>query len=584
MSNYTAPVEDMGFVLKEVVEIEKLCNETGLDSSTAEIIDTVLDAAGKLAKEEIEPINKSGDSEGLKIDDSGKVTTAAGFKEAYRHFVEGGWGSLQFSPEYGGQGVPFVVAASVQEMWHSANMSWGLCPLLTQGAVEAITLNATEDLKQRYLPKLISGEWSGTMNLTEGDAGTDVGSLKTRATQNGEHYLIRGQKIYITWGEHDMSENIIHLVLARLPNAPDGIKGISLFLVPKILVNDDGTLGKPNDLKALSIEHKIGIHACPTCVMSYGEIDGAVGYLVGEENKGIQCMFTMMNNARLTVGLQGVSISERAYQQALSFCNERVQGVAPGFTDIGPIIRHPDVQRMLANMKSITQGSRVLTYAACAEVDYSLSKLPLENLEKHERRLGLLTPIVKGWCTETAQEVASLSLQCHGGMGYVEETGIAQILRDARILPIYEGTNGIQAMDLVGRKIISDGGLGARELISEMKECTQSPAIAELVSVSQLKRFSKSIDDLDSTITVILNHSDNKELVGKIAFDTLMMAGTITASWQMLLSLDRASNAVNNNTSTAEFLKEKAQTVKHFIDFILPRYLSSFSTISASAE
>ena len=584
MSNYTAPVEDMGFVLKEVVEIEKLCNETGLDSSTVEIIDTVLDAAGKLAKEEIEPINKSGDSEGLKIDDSGKVTTAAGFKEAYRHFVEGGWGSLQFSPEYGGQGVPFVVAASVQEMWHSANMSWGLCPLLTQGAVEAITLNATEDLKQRYLPKLISGEWSGTMNLTEGDAGTDVGSLKTRATQNGEHYLIRGQKIYITWGEHDMSENIIHLVLARLPNAPDGIKGISLFLVPKILVNDDGTLGKPNDLKALSIEHKIGIHACPTCVMSYGEIDGAVGYLVGEENKGIQCMFTMMNNARLTVGLQGVSISERAYQQALSFCNERVQGVAPGFKDIGPIIRHPDVQRMLANMKSITQGSRVLTYAACAEVDYSLSKLPLENLEKHERRLGLLTPIVKGWCTETAQEVASLSLQCHGGMGYVEETGIAQILRDARILPIYEGTNGIQAMDLVGRKIISDGGLGARELISEMKECTKNPAIAELVSVSQLKRFSKSIDDLDSTITIILNHSDNKELVGKIAFDTLMMAGTITASWQMLLSLDRASNAVNNNTSTAEFLKEKAHTVKHFIDFILPRYLSSFSTISASAE
>ena len=584
MSNYTAPVEDMGFVLKEVVEIEKLCNETGLDSSTAEIIDTVLDAAGKLAKEEIEPINKSGDSEGLKIDDSGKVTTAAGFKEAYRHFVEGGWGSLQFSPEYGGQGVPFVVAASVQEMWHSANMSWGLCPLLTQGAVEAITLNATEDLKQRYLPKLISGEWSGTMNLTEGDAGTDVGSLKTRATQNGEHYLIRGQKIYITWGEHDMSENIIHLVLARLPNAPDGIKGISLFLVPKILVNDDGTLGKPNDLKALSIEHKIGIHACPTCVMSYGEIDGAVGYLVGEENKGIQCMFTMMNNARLTVGLQGVSISERAYQQALSFCNERVQGVAPGFKDIGPIIRHPDVQRMLANMKSITQGSRVLTYAACAEVDYSLSKLPLENLEKHERRLGLLTPIVKGWCTETAQEVASLSLQCHGGMGYVEETGIAQILRDARILPIYEGTNGIQAMDLVGRKIISDGGLGARELISEMKECTKNPAIAELVSVSQLKRFSKSIDDLDSTITIILNHSDNKELVGKIAFDTLMMAGTITASWQMLLSLDRASNALNNNKSTAKFLKEKADTVKHFIDFILPRYLSSFTTISASAE
>ena len=584
MSNYTAPVEDMGFVLKEVVEIEKLCKETGLDSSTVDILDTVLDAAGKLAKEEIEPINKPGDNEGLKIDSSGKVTTAAGFKEAYQHFVEGGWGSLQFSPSYGGQGVPFVVAASVQEMWHAANMSWGLCPLLTQGAVEAITLNANEELKQRYLPKLISGEWSGTMNLTEGDAGTDVGSLKTRATPNGDHYLIRGQKIYITWGEHDMAENIIHLVLARLPDAPPGIKGISLFLVPKILVNNDGTLGKPNDLKALSIEHKIGIHACPTCVMSYGEESGAIGYLVGDENRGIQCMFTMMNNARLTVGLQGVSVSERAYQQALSFCNERVQGVAPGFNEPGPIIRHPDVQRMLANMKSITQAARALTYAACAEVDYSLSSLPTEALQEHERRLGLLTPIVKGWCTETAQEVASVSLQCHGGMGYVEETGIAQILRDARILPIYEGTNGIQAMDLVGRKIISDGGLGAKELIKEMQSLTTNPSLAELISDRQLRRFSGSINDLEKTISIILKNSENKELIGKIAFDTLMMAGTITASWQMLLSLERASNALKNNTSSAEFFSEKTETVKHFLDFILPRYLSNFTTIEAITE
>ena len=584
MSNYTAPVEDMGFVLKEVVEIEKLCNETGYDNSTVDIIDTVLDAAGRLAKEEIEPINKPGDSEGLKIDGSGKVTTATGFKEAYQHFVEGGWGSLQFSPSYGGQGIPFVVAASVQEMWHSANMSWGLCPLLTQGAVEAITLNASEELKQRYLPQLISGEWSGTMNLTEGDAGTDVGSLKTRATPNGDHYLIRGQKIYITWGEHDMTENIIHLVLARLPDAPEGIKGISLFLVPKILVSDDGTLGKPNDLKALSIEHKIGIHACPTCVMSYGEESGAIGYLVGEENRGIQCMFTMMNNARLAVGLQGVSVSERAYQQALSFCNERVQGVAPGFKKPGPIIRHPDVQRMLANMKSITQASRALTYTACAEIDYSVSDLPLEALEKHKRRLGLLTPIVKGWCTETAQEVASMSLQCHGGMGYVEETGIAQILRDARILPIYEGTNGIQAMDLVGRKIISDDGLGARELISEMQECAKNSSIAELTSDSQLARFTKSLDDLEVAVSIILKNSEDKDLTGKIAFDTLMMTGTISAAWQMLLSLERASNSFKNNTSYSEFLQEKTETVKHFLDFIMPRYLSNFATISASFE
>ena len=584
MSNYTAPVEDMGFVLREVVEIEKLCNETGLDTSTVDIINTVLDAAGKLAKEEIEPINKTGDSEGLKIDSSGKVTTATGFKEAYQHFVEGGWGSLQFSPNYGGQGVPFVVAASVQEMWHSANMSWGLCPLLTQGAVEAITLNANEELKQRYLPKLISGEWSGTMNLTEGDAGTDVGSLKTRATPNGDHYLIRGQKIYITWGEHDMSENIIHLVLARLPDSPAGAKGISLFLVPKILVNDDGTLGELNDLKALSIEHKIGIHACPTCVMSYGEVDGAIGYLVGEENRGIQCMFTMMNNARLTVGLQGVSVSERAYQQALSFCNERVQGIAPGYQEPGPIIRHPDVQRMLANMKSITEASRALAYSACAEVDYSGSALPTESLEKHKRKLGILTPVVKGWCTETAQEVASVSLQCHGGMGYVEETGIAQILRDARILPIYEGTNGIQAMDLVGRKIISDGGHGITELISEMKECSNNKSLEELVSYSQIARFTKSLDDLETATSIILNNSKDNTHSGKVAFDALMMLGTIAAAWQMLKSLERAKNAFKHNSVSSQFLEEKTETVKHFLDFILPRYLANFATISATSE
>ena len=396
MSNYTAPVADMGFVLKEVVALKKLCEFADFDPSTVDIVETVLDAAGKLAKEEIEPTNQPGDLQGVKIDSTGKVTTAEGFKEAYQHYVDGGWGSLQFSPEYGGQGMPFVVAASVQEMWHSANMSWGLCPLLTQGAVEAITYNASDELKQRFLPKMISGEWSGTMNLTEADAGTDVGSIKTSATPEKDHYLIRGQKVFITWGEHDMTENIVHLVLARLPGAPLGVKGISLFLVPKILVNEDGSLGEPNDLKALSLEHKIGIHACPTCVMSYGDIRGATGYLIGEENKGLECMFTMMNNARLTVGLQGVSVAERAYQQALSYCNERVQGVAPGYKDAGPIIRHPDVRRMLTTMKAITEAARALTYSACTEVDIVASDLPAKALEKHTGRLGLLTPIVKG--------------------------------------------------------------------------------------------------------------------------------------------------------------------------------------------
>ena len=581
MSNYTAPVEDMGFVLREVVELEKLCSETGLDASTIDIVDTVLEAAGKLAREEIEPINKPGDLEGLKINSAGEVTTATGFKDAYHHYVEGGWGSLQFDTKYGGQGVPFVVAASVQEMWHSANMSWGLCPLLTQGAVEAITHNASEELKQCYLPKLISGEWTGTMNLTEGDAGTDVGALKTRATPEKDHYLIRGQKVYITWGEHDMAENIVHLVLARLPDAPAGVKGISLFLVPKILVNDDGSLGEVNDLRALSLEEKIGIHACPTCVMSYGDKTGAIGYLVGEENKGMQCMFTMMNNARLTVGLQGVSVSERAYQQALSFCNVRIQGVAPGYKEAGPIIRHPDVQRMLSNMKSITDASRALTYSACAEVDFAGSDLPTEALDQHKRRLGLLTPIVKGWCTETAQEVASLSLQCHGGMGYIEETGIAQILRDARILPIYEGTNGIQAMDLVGRKIISDNGLGMNELILEMHECANKESLSEQVSIAQLNRFTESLSALENATSLVLNNSEKKQYSGQIAFDFLMMAGTITATWQMLKSLDKAKIAFESNTVSSDFFEEKSKSVKHFLDFILPRYLSNFATISA---
>ena len=583
MSHYTAPVEDMGFVLKEVVGLEKVCEEAGLDTSTVDIIETVLDAAGKLAKEEIEPINKPADLEGLKINSSGEVTTAKGFKEAYQHYVEGGWGSLQFDTAYGGQGVPFVVAASVQEMWHSANMSWGLCPLLTQGAVEAITHNASEELKQRYLPKLISGEWSGTMNLTEGDAGTDVGALKTRAIPEKDHYLLRGQKIYITWGEHDMTENIVHLVLARLPDAPAGVKGISLFLVPKILVNKDGSLGELNDLKALSLEDKIGIHACPTCVMSYGDKTGAIGYLIGEENKGIQCMFTMMNNARLAVGLQGVSIAERAYQQTLSFCKERVQGVAPGYTDAGPIIRHPDVQRMLATMKSITEAARALTYTACAEVDMAAGDLPTEMLARHNRRLGLLTPIVKGWCTETAQEVASLSLQCHGGMGYIEETGIAQIFRDARILPIYEGTNGIQSMDLVGRKITGDGGLGIKELILEMKAFSNQISPDTLLSKAQLDRFKESLIALEEASSLVLNNSENKHYLGMIAFDMLMMSGTITAAWQMLKSLEKAKAAFENKKISSDFFESKTKSIGHFIDSILPRYLAHFTTISATS-
>ena len=420
------------------------------------------------------------------------------------------------------------------------------------------------------------------MNLTEADAGTDVGALKTKATPEKDHYLIRGQKIYITWGEHDMAENIVHLVLARLPSAPAGVKGISLFLVPKILVNEDGSLGETNDLKALSLEDKIGIHACPTCVMSYGDKIGAIGYLVGEKNKGIQCMFTMMNNARLTVGLQGVSVAERAYQQALSYCNERVQGVAPGYKEAGPIIRHPDVQRMLTTMKSITEAARALTYSACTEVDMAASDLPAGTLEKHTRRLGLFTPIVKGWCTEVAQEVATLSLQCHGGMGFIEETGIAQIFRDARILPIYEGTNGIQSMDLVVRKIIGDNGLAINELIVDMRESLSSHSSGSPLLSSQIDRFEASVDDLEKTVSLLLKHSTNRQFSGSVAFDVLMMTSTITAAWQRFISVERAKLALENNKVSSEFFDDKAATAQYFIDSILPRYVGHFITINST--
>ena len=584
MSNYTAPVEEMRFVLNEVVGLEELCKTTGTDPSTIDIIEAVLDAAGKLAKEEIEPTNKPGDLEGVKINEAGKVTTAKGFKESYRHYIEGGWGSLQFSPQYGGQGLPFVVATSIQEMWNSANLSWGLCPLLTQGAVEAITYNASEELKKRYLPRMITGEWSGTMNLTETDAGTDVGSIKTRATPEKNHYLIRGQKIFITWGDHDMTENIIHLVLARLPDAPSGVKGISLFIVPKILVNEDGTLGEYNDLKALSLEHKIGIHACPTCVMSYGENNGAIGYLVGKENKGLECMFTMMNNARLTVGLQGVSIAERAYQQALGFCNERVQGVAPGYTEPGPIIRHPDVRRMIKTMQSITEAARAITYSACAEVDLVARKAPIESLAKNKRRLALLTPLVKGWCTEIAQEVASLSIQCHGGMGFIEETGIAQIFRDARILPIYEGTNGVQSMDLVVRKIIGDDGLAINELIDDMNNFSKTLLPDSALSQIQIERFKDSLSNLEESVSLLLSQSDNRLFSGSVAFDMLMMTSIITATWQMLVSSQKARLALENNKPSSDFFDRKIKTTQHFVDSILPRYMGHFMAITAAGS
>jgi len=565
---YTAPVSEMQFLLNEV-----LLN----NNDVTEIVPTLLEAANRLARDKLAPLNKSGDEQGVSITHDGVVSTPDGFKEAYQEFVNGGWGSLQFDPKYGGQGLPFVLAASIQEMWHAANMSWGICPLLTQGTVEAVSYGATERLKNIYLPKLVSGVWTGTMNLTEPGAGSDVGAIKTKAWQEGGHYLIKGQKIFITWGDHDMAENIAHLVLARLPNAPDGVKGISLFLVPKMLTDSKGELGQKNDCRAISLEKKIGLHGSPTCVMSYGDNSGAIGYLVGEENKGLECMFAMMNNARLTVGLQGVSVADRACQQAVSYCNERIQGVAIGFSEPGPIIRHADVKRMLTLMQVLTDGARSLAYYACAEVDQSKAIITPTKAGLHKRRVGLLTPLVKCWCTEIAQEVVNLGIQCHGGAGYIEETGVGQLFRDARILPIYEGTNGIQAMDFIFRKVVSDEACALNELIQEMNlTCTSG---ATFLTKMQIESYGQAVKVLEDTASLILNNKSNKKLLGGIAFDFLMMTSVIATAWRLIESAAAASKSEINGTYLKEFVHTRLSNAGAFIDTVLPRHLAHHSII-----
>lgn len=556
-----------------------LLNEVLLkNSDVTEIVPALLEGANRLARDEISPINKSADEQGVSINQEGVISTPDGYKEAYQKYVNGGWGSLQFNPEYGGQNLPFLLAASTQEMWHAANMSWGLCPLLTQGAIEAINHGGTEELKNAYLPKLISGVWTGTMNLTEPQAGSDVGAVKTKAWREGGHYLVKGQKIFITWGDHDMAENITHLVLARLPDAPEGVKGISLFLVPKMLADKHGDLNIKNDCKAVSLEKKIGLHGCPTCVMSYGDNLGAIGYLIGEENKGLECMFAMMNNARLTVGLQGVSLADRAYQQTLSYCSDRVQGIAPGFSDPGPIIRHADVKRMLTLMQVLTDGARSLAYYACAEVDHSETESAIKKDGPRKRRVALLTPLVKAWCTEIAQEVVSLGVQCHGGAGYIEETGMGQLFRDARILPIYEGTNGIQSADLVFRKILGDSGCAITELIQDMA-ALDNGSLPDLLTKSQVESYVQAVKKLTLATKLILSNKNNKRLLGEAAYDFLMMASVVVVSWRLIESAAAANKGEINDTYSKEFVRVRRSNAGAFIDAVLPRYLTHHSIV-----
>ena len=480
---YQAPVNDIILALKSAAGLDELLASGLYEGLDGETVEAVLGEASRFASGVLDPLNSIGDQQGSKLSD-GIVATPEGWAEAYQQFAGAGWNGLPCPPAYGGQGLPQVLSMAVCEMWNAANLAFGLCPLLTQGAIDAVAIGGSEELKSRYLPKLISGEWSGTMNLTEPQAGSDLSALKARAEPCSDGtYRLFGTKIYITYGEHELAQNIIHLVLARLPDAPEGTRGISLFLVPKLMVNSDGTLGDRNDVVCAGLEDKLGIHGSPTCVMNYGEKGGAVGYLVGEESKGLATMFIMMNAARLAVGMQGVAIADRATQRALAYAHERRQGRgADGGPDPVAIVEHSDVRRMLLTMKAMTQAARMICLVTARETDIARLADDADARSRAQARVALLTPVAKAYATDVGCEVATLGVQVHGGMGFVEETGAAQYYRDARILPIYEGTNGIQAIDLVTRKLPMEGGAVLQAYLQELgqivKEVTRSNRVA----------------------------------------------------------------------------------------------------------
>lgn len=578
MSTYIAPVRDMRFVLNELAGLEEITGLPGFEETDTELVEAILDEAGKFAAEVIDPINAKGDRQGAVCKD-GEVTTSPGYKEAFQLFCETGWHAMPASPEYGGQGLPHLVTMAVSEMWKSASIAFGLCPMLTNGAVEAIAHHGSDALKAKYLPNMVAGVWTGTMNLTEPQAGSDLAAIRSKAVPQADGtYRISGTKIFITWGEHDVAENIIHLVLARLPDAPPGVKGISLFLVPKFLVNDDGSLGARNDLVCASIEHKLGIHASPTAVMSFGEKDGAIGWLIGEANKGLAYMFTMMNHARLNIGMEGLSVSERAYQHALAYARERVQGAPIGDRSgqVKPILHHPDVRRMLMDMKSRTEAMRALSYWVAGHMDLASHHPDAAQQARSQAYVDLLTPVVKGWCTESAVEITSTGIQIHGGVGFVEETGAAQYFRDARITPIYEGTTAIQANDLIGRKLArekneaGETGFTARALHAEM-----AALAAELVADGQLAdlghALATAVQALQEATTWLLQHYDSEPqaaAAGAVAY--LKLTGIVVGGWLMARSARIARDHLAAGSSD-DFYKAKLTTARYFAQHQLPQ-------------
>ncbi|MDE0319422.1 MAG: acyl-CoA dehydrogenase [Acidimicrobiaceae bacterium] len=604
MSEYSAPVDDMMFVLEHIAELDGLAAHEQFAHADLETAGALLDEAGRFMSSEVAPLNVPGDQQGLGFDE-GVITHPDGFGEAYRKFVGAGWNGMAFDPDFGGGGMPWCVGLAVQEMLTSASMAFSLCPLLTQGAIDALLHHADETLQQTYLPKMISGEWSGTMNLTEPHAGSDVGALTSRAEPRPDgSYLITGTKIFITYGEHELADNIIHLVLARTPDSPPGTRGISLFLVPKFLVNPDGSLGERNDLRAVSTEHKIGIHASPTCVMSYGDNGGAVGYMVGPEHGGMRAMFTMMNNARLSVGLQGLSLTERAYQQARDYAVERKQGRAIG-TELppgqsSPIVDHADVRRMLMTMRANAEAMRCVMYLNAAAIDESLSAADPDERAQADELVALLTPISKGWGTDLGVEMTSLGVQVHGGMGYVEETGAAQHWRDSRIAPIYEGTNGIQAADLAFRKLPLDGGKAMARLIGQIGETAAELAAsdeADLKAISaSLSAGAEAFGNAAMWLGTQLASAPNDVAAGSTPF--MRLAGVVVGGWLLARSAQAAANllaeqglsvaeardAGGSGPSGPQFLADKIATAHFYATQILSGAAGLVPAVTGGAE
>lgn len=582
MSEYLAPLKEMRFVMQELAGLDQVVSLPGCEEATPDVVDAILEEAARFAGEVLSPLNRVGDRDGAKWKDA-VVTTSPGFKEAYRQFVDNGWNGLGCDPEFGGQGLPKLLSTAVSEMWKASNHAFSLCPMLTQGAIEALMIAGTDEQKAAYLPNLVSGEWTGTMNLTEPSAGSDLAAVRSRAEPVGDGtYRISGQKIFITYGEHDMTDNIVHLVLARTPNAPEGVKGISLFVVPKFLLKADGTPGERNDVYCVSIEHKLGIHGSPTAVLAFGDHGGAIGTLVGEENRGLEYMFIMMNAARFNVGLEGLGDAERAYQRAVVYARERVQG-----TEVGvrggpkvPIIKHPDVRRMLLSMRARIEAMRALAYVTAAAQDNAHGNPDDVAREKARAFADLLIPVIKGWSTESAIDIASLGVQVHGGMGYIEETGAAQHLRDVRITAIYEGTTAIQANDLIGRKIAREKGVTVMAVIADMRSAA-SQLDGDLAAIGA--RQNAAVDALEKAVSwIVANFSTDPKAAHAGAVPFLHLFGIVAGGWQM----GRAAVIARGKIAAGEtdlFWVAKLSTTQFYADHFLTQAAGLAESVVAGA-